>query len=96
MHDSEVRLEFPDDDAFDSARRLLPSARPIVESRRLDIATDDTVSTIRTTLNLLDAADVTVTDVEVHTPTLDDVFFALTGSAPAEPVETDTDTSGAA
>ncbi|ATD71217.1 MULTISPECIES: daunorubicin resistance protein DrrA family ABC transporter ATP-binding protein [Gordonia] len=96
VHDSEVRLTFADDDAFDSAGRLLPSARPIVESRRLDIATDDTVSTIRTTLNLLDAADVEVADVHVHTATLDDVFFALTGSAPADAVENDSNTSGAA
>ncbi|TYQ14511.1 UNVERIFIED_ORG: ABC-2 type transport system ATP-binding protein [Gordonia westfalica J30] len=96
VHDSEVRLAFDDDDAFDSARRLLPSARPVLESRRLDIATDDTVSTIRTALNLFDAAGVEVADVHVHTPTLDDVFFALTGSPAEDSPETDADTSGAA
>ncbi|WP_232716402.1 ATP-binding cassette domain-containing protein [Gordonia metallireducens] len=96
VHDSEVRLAFGDDHAFDSARRLLPSARPVHESRRLDISTDDTVFTIRTTLNLLDSAGVEVVDVDVHTPTLDDVFFALTGSPAEDPAESDTNTSGAA
>jgi ABC-2 type transport system ATP-binding protein len=44
----------------------------------------------------LDAAGVTVDDVEVHQPSLDDVFFALTGhpsepadAAPAEPAQSE-------
>lgn len=79
VHDSEVRLRFADRDSFDAAASLLPHARHVVESRRLDIATDDTVATVRTTLNRLEAAGITVADVAVHAPTLDDVFFALTG-----------------
>ncbi|OUC77392.1 ATP-binding cassette domain-containing protein [Gordonia lacunae] len=79
VHDSEVRLTFADRDSFDAAAALLPHARRVVESRRLDIATDDTVATVRTTLNRLEAAGITVADVAVHAPTLDDVFFALTG-----------------
>uniref|UniRef100_UPI0035B23EF7 ATP-binding cassette domain-containing protein n=1 Tax=Gordonia sp. (in: high G+C Gram-positive bacteria) TaxID=84139 RepID=UPI0035B23EF7 len=104
VHDSEVRLTFADRDSFDKAASLLPDARPVPEARRLDIATDDTVTTVRTTLNQLEAAGITVTDVGVHAPTLDDVFFALTGnpaSAAAdadigEPGATDPDPSGAA
>ncbi|WP_238419745.1 ATP-binding cassette domain-containing protein [Gordonia sp. 'Campus'] len=88
VHDSEVRLTFADTESFDAARDLLPNARPVTEFRRLDLATDDTATTMRTVLNRLDAAGVAVTDVGVHTPTLDDVFFALTGdaarSAPAD------------
>jgi hypothetical protein len=34
----------------------------------------------------LDDAGVAVDDVEVHHPSLDDVFFALTGHAAEEPV----------
>lgn len=79
VHGSEVRLRFADRDSFDAAAALLPHARRVVESRRLDIATDDTVATVRTTLNRLEAAGITVADVAVHAPTLDDVFFALTG-----------------
>jgi hypothetical protein len=33
----------------------------------------------------LDQAGITVDDVEVHQPSLDDVFFALTGHATSEP-----------
>ncbi|MBY4574577.1 daunorubicin/doxorubicin resistance ABC transporter ATP-binding protein DrrA [Gordonia paraffinivorans] len=83
VHESEIRLSFDDDESFDAARTLLPSARPVADARRLDLPTDDTVTAMRTTLNLLDAASIDVADVEVHTPTLDDVFFALTGSASA-------------
>ena len=37
-------------------------------------------------MRALDAAGITVDDVEVHQPSLDDVFFALTGR-PAELAE---------
>jgi len=35
----------------------------------------------------LDAAGITVDDVEVHQPSLDDVFFALTGRPAEMPAE---------
>ena len=92
VHDSEVRLTFPDRDSFDAAASLLPDARPVPEARRLDIATDDTVATVRNTLNRLDAAGIRVADVGVHAPTLDDVFFALTGNP--SPAITDPDEFG--
>jgi ABC-2 type transport system ATP-binding protein len=37
------------------------------------------VSVLRTILSRLDAADIEVDDLSIHTPDLDDVFFALTG-----------------
>jgi ABC-2 type transport system ATP-binding protein len=44
-----------------------------------------------TVVRALDAAGISVDDVEVHQPSLDDVFFALTGH-PTEPaVDTDVD-----
>ena len=39
-------------------------------------------------IRALDGAGVGVDDVEVHRPSLDDVFFALTGR-PAEPAESE-------
>src|SRR6201999_3829540 len=40
-----------------------------------------------TVVRALDAAGITVDDVEVHQPSLDDVFFALTGHPAAEDQE---------
>ena len=48
-------------------------------------------------MRALDAAGVTVDDVALHQPSLDDVFFALTGHAAAEEtadVETDEEPVG--
>ena len=42
-------------------------------------------------MRALDEAGITVDDVEVHQPSLDDVFFALTGHATAEPTRRPTD-----
>jgi ABC-2 type transport system ATP-binding protein len=39
-------------------------------------------------LYVVDAAGITVDDVEVHQPSLDDVFFALTGRPAEMPAET--------
>ena len=39
----------------------------------------DGVGALRAVLDRLDAADVEVDDLSIHTPDLDDVFFALTG-----------------
>jgi ABC-2 type transport system ATP-binding protein len=41
-----------------------------------------------TVVRALDAAGITVDDVEVHQPSLDDVFFALTGRPAEMPAET--------
>ena len=41
----------------------------------------------RTVVRALDAAGITVDDVEVHQPSLDDVFFALTGRPAEMPAE---------
>ncbi len=48
-------------------------------SPRLQIPTDGNVATLRRVLRDLDEAGVDVVDLAIHTPDLDDVFFALTG-----------------
>jgi ABC-2 type transport system ATP-binding protein len=45
----------------------------------LQIPTDGNIATLRSVLRELDRADVDVVDLSIHTPDLDDVFFALTG-----------------
>ena len=49
----------------------------------LQLAGDGRVSTLRTLLRQLDDASVEVEALTVHTPDLDDVFFALTGKTGA-------------
>jgi ABC-2 type transport system ATP-binding protein len=48
-------------------------------SPSLQIPTDGNVATLRRVLRDLDEAGVDVVDLAIHTPDLDDVFFALTG-----------------
>jgi ABC-2 type transport system ATP-binding protein len=55
-------------------------------SPSLQIPTDGNVATLRRVLRDLDEADVDVVDLAIHTPDLDDVFFALTGRG-ADPQE---------
>ena len=43
---------------------------------------DGGVGALRAVLDRLDAADLEVDDLSIHTPDLDDVFFALTGTEP--------------
>jgi ABC-2 type transport system ATP-binding protein len=45
----------------------------------LTVSSEGGVTTIRTVLDRLGAADLEVDDLSIHTPDLDDVFFALTG-----------------
>jgi ABC-2 type transport system ATP-binding protein len=49
------------------------------DGRRLRAPVRSTTGLASTVVRALDAAGVTVDDVEVHQPSLDDVFFALTG-----------------
>jgi len=42
-------------------------------------------------IRALDAAGIAVDDLEIHHPSLDDVFFALTGHPAADETDTETD-----
>jgi ABC-2 type transport system ATP-binding protein len=56
----------------------------------LQIPTDGNVATLRRVLRDLDDAGVDVVDLAIHTPDLDDVFFALTGRG-ADPAQSTTE-----
>ncbi len=58
------------------------------DGRRLRAPVERADGLASTIVRALDAARITVDDVQVHQPSLDDVFFALTG----HPTDTDTDT----
>jgi ABC-2 type transport system ATP-binding protein len=86
-----VRLRFTDPAAYRSAASALGEASRDDESLALHIPGDGTQRELRAILDRLDSAGVEADELSVHTPDLDDVFFALTGGAgipdqPKEPV----------
>ncbi|WP_329545932.1 ATP-binding cassette domain-containing protein [Streptomyces sp. NBC_01356] len=76
-----VRLRFTDPAAYQSAALALREATRDDESLSLSIPSDGTQRELRSILDWLDSAGVEADELTVHTPDLDDVFFALTGTA---------------
>jgi ABC-2 type transport system ATP-binding protein len=74
-----LRLRFVDDAALDAASRLLDESTRDDAALSLSVPNDGGVGALRTVLDQLDAARIEVDDLSIHTPDLDDVFFALTG-----------------
>jgi len=74
-----IRLRFMDAAALDAASRLLDDSARDDAGLALTVPSDGGVGTLRTVLDRLDAARLEVDDLSIHTPDLDDVFFALTG-----------------
>ena len=74
-----IRLKFGDAVALDAASRLLGESGRDEAGLALTVPSDGGVGTLRTVLDRLDAANLEVDDLSIHTPDLDDVFFALTG-----------------
>ena len=74
-----VRLRFSDVVGLDAAERVLGDAFRHEDTLTLEVPSDGGATAVRAVLNRLgDTAD-EVDEVSVHTPDLDDVFFALTG-----------------
>ncbi|MFH8467506.1 ATP-binding cassette domain-containing protein [Streptomyces sp. NPDC017991] len=74
-----VRLRFTDPDAYRSAASALREAARDDEALALQIPSDGSQRELRSVLDWLDSAGVEADELTVHTPDLDDVFFALTG-----------------
>jgi ABC-2 type transport system ATP-binding protein len=58
---------------------LLEGASKVEEELQLQVPTDGSVSALRQLLGQLDDAGIDVEQVSIHTPDLNDVFFAVTG-----------------
>ncbi|MFG2212156.1 ATP-binding cassette domain-containing protein [Streptomyces sp. NPDC048638] len=91
-----VRLRFAEPQAYEHAAdalrdatlpRALGVARagcaPIEEALSLTLPSGGSQRELRALLDRLDAAGIEADELTVHTPDLDDVFFALTGDQPA-------------
>ncbi|MFE2355877.1 ATP-binding cassette domain-containing protein [Streptomyces parvulus] len=75
-----VRLRFTDPAAHRAAATALADAARDDEALTLQIPNDGSQRELRAVLDRLDAAGIEADELTVHTPDLDDVFFALTGS----------------
>jgi ABC-2 type transport system ATP-binding protein len=83
-----VRLHFADPGLLGSASALLPAAAPDWDQLVLQVPANGTVDSLRELLGELHDAHISVERLTIHTPDLDDVFFAVTGShVAAEPDE---------
>jgi ABC-2 type transport system ATP-binding protein len=79
-----VRLQFPEPDALRAAAGMLDAASADEERLELQVPSDASVASVRRLLEQLDAADIEVAHLSIHTPDLDDVFFAVTGQPAGE------------
>ncbi|MGX2996353.1 ATP-binding cassette domain-containing protein [Streptomyces sp. JNUCC 64] len=78
-----VRLRFTHPAAYQSAAHKLHEATRDDEALSLQIPSDGSQRELRSLLDWLDAAAIEADELTVHTPDLDDVFFALTGNSPS-------------
>jgi ABC-2 type transport system ATP-binding protein len=74
-----IRLRFGDAAALDAAARVLDESARDDAGLALTVPSDGGAGGLRAVLDRLDAAHLEVDDLSIHTPDLDDVFFALTG-----------------
>jgi ABC-2 type transport system ATP-binding protein len=77
--DSAVVLHFADRSGLDLAAKLLDSTARDDAALTLQVPSEGDAASLRTLLNQLHDGGVEAGQVSIHTPDLDDVFFALTG-----------------
>ncbi|WP_424570118.1 ATP-binding cassette domain-containing protein [Streptomyces sp. CH-036] len=75
-----VKLRFTDPGAYRSAASALGEAVRDDDALALQIPSDGSQRELRSILDWLDSAGIEADELTVHTPDLDDVFFALTAS----------------
>ncbi|MER7984826.1 ATP-binding cassette domain-containing protein [Streptomyces noursei] len=84
---SHVRLRFTDPAEYARAVVAFPGAVRDDEGLALRVAGDGGLDALRALLDRLDAAGIRAADFSVHTPDLDDVFLALTGTGTPHPAK---------
>lgn len=89
-----IRLRFTDPAAHRTAASALRQVTEVTsddENLALRIPSDGSQHALRSLLDRLDTAGIEADELTVHTPDLDDVFFALTGTAevPRRPSQPD-------
>ncbi len=79
-----IRLQFADPRDLESAAQVLGPASRDDEALTLQVSSDGSLRSLRALLDRLDDAAIEVGSLSIHTPDLDDVFFALTGHPSTE------------
>jgi ABC-2 type transport system ATP-binding protein len=64
---------------------MIPNALPDDDQLILQIPGDGSVASLRRVLNELADTSIDVEHLSIHSPDLDDVFFAVTGHTTTEP-----------
>ncbi|MGW7087142.1 ATP-binding cassette domain-containing protein [Streptomyces sp. NPDC054871] len=84
-----VRLRFTDPKAYQSAASALREVTRDDQALALQIPSGGTQRELRSILDWLDSTGIEADELTVHTPDLDDVFFALTSNTklPNQPME---------
>jgi ABC-2 type transport system ATP-binding protein len=80
-----IQLQFAEPGALRAAAGMIPNATPDDDQLFLQVPGDGSVASLRRVLVELDDARIDVERLSIHTPDLDDVFFAVTGLANIEP-----------
>jgi ABC-2 type transport system ATP-binding protein len=78
-----IRLRFTEPAAYRNAAATLTDTTRDDDSLALRLPSDGSQRHLRAILDRLDAAGIEADELTVHTPDLDDVFFALTGGTAA-------------
>ena len=75
-----IRLRFADGRCLQTAARCLAGSARDDEALALQVPSDGSAHAVRALLARLDAEAIDVEELSIHTPDLDDVFLALTGT----------------
>jgi ABC-2 type transport system ATP-binding protein len=81
-----IRLQFAGPHELESAARLVGAVSRDDDRLTLQVPSDGNVRSLHALLTQLDSASIEVDRLSIHTPDLDDVFFAFTGHPSAEKV----------
>ncbi len=74
-----IRLQFADARGLEAAVQALGEVSRDDDALTLRVPNDGNVRSIKALLDLLDDQSIVASELSIHTPDLDDVFFALTG-----------------
>jgi ABC-2 type transport system ATP-binding protein len=81
-----IQLQFAELEALRAAAGMIPNATPDDDQLIMQIPGDGSIASLRCVLNELHDARIDVEHLSIHSPDLDDVFFAVTGHATTEPL----------